>query len=79
MEVTTKNTKERIPKIRESVEAVKLIGESLLSKEETLEDEINDTFDQVVAIIEERRKCLLNQLHSRVSSTCEKLGKFKVI
>ena len=77
MEVTAKNTKERIPKLKESINAVKLIIESLLTKEETLEDEINDTFDQVVAIIEERRSCLLNQLHSRVSSTREKLVKFE--
>ena len=77
MEVTAKNTKERIPKLKESINAVKLILESLLTKEETLEDEINDKFDQVVAIIEERRSCLLNQLHSRVRSTQEKLGKLK--
>jgi hypothetical protein len=76
MEVTANNTKERIPKMKEGIIAVKLIIESLRSKEETLEDEINDTFDQVVAIIEERRTCLLNQLHSRVSSTCEKLGRY---
>ena len=77
MEVTAKNTKEIIPKLKESINAIKLIIESLLTKEETLEDEINDKFDQVVAIIEERRSCLLNQLHSRVASHREKLGKFQ--
>ena len=79
MDLTVKNTKEKIPKMQESIEAVKLIIESLVRKEEDLEDEINDTFDQVVALIEERRSCLLNQLHSRISSTREKLGKFECI
>ena len=65
-------------KMTGSVDVIKLIIESLRNKEETLEDEINDKFDQVAAIIEERRACLLHQLHSRVSSTCEKLGKFPV-
>jgi len=60
-------------KMTGSVDVIKLIIESLRNKEETLEDEINDRFDQLAAIIEERRACLLNQLHSRVSSTCEKL------
>ena len=55
--------------MKEYIEAIKLVIKSLKIKEETLEDEINDTFDQVVAIIEERRACLLNQLHSRISST----------
>ena len=64
------------PTMKEYIEAIKLVIKSLKIKEETLEDEINDTFDQVVAIIEERRACLLNQLHSRISSTCEKLGNY---
>ena len=74
--MTAKNTKERRQKMEECNDAINLILKSLQTKEENLEDEVNDTFDQVVAIIAARRTCLLNQLHSRVSSTREKLGKF---
>ena len=62
------------PIVNNCLETVNITLESLRSKEQDLEDEINDKFDQVVAIIEERRACLLTQLHSRVSSVCEKLG-----
>ena len=34
---------------------------------------INDTFDQLAALLEQRRTCLLNQLHFRVAAKREKL------
>merc|ERR1719300_334007 len=59
--------------MKESIERVKETSESLTAKEEKLDDEINDTCDQLVAMIEERRTHLLNQLHFRASSKREKL------
>merc|ERR1711892_359321 len=59
--------------MKESIEAIQVTNESLVNKEEDLHDEINDTFDQLVAMIEQRRTCLLNQLHFRVLSKREKL------
>ena len=74
MRVTVNSILEKVPKVKESIGAIKLTNESLVSKEEDLDDEINDTFDKLVAMIEQRRTCLLNQLHFRVSSKREKLG-----
>jgi len=73
MRVTVNSILEKVPKVKESIGAIKLTNESLVSKEEDLDDEINDTFDKLVAMIEQRRTCLLNQLHFRVSSKREKL------
>ena len=70
---------ERKSKMKGNVGVIKLIIESLRAKEEALEDEINDKFDQLAAVLEERRTCLLNQLHSRVNTTCEKLGIISVL
>ena len=77
MKMAVKITKEKLPKMQESIDAVELTTEDLVSKGEDLEDEINDMFDQIVAMLEERRTCLLNQLHSRIDSKREKLGKFE--
>ena len=77
MKLAMKITKEKLPKMQESIDAVELTTEDLVSKGEDLEDEINDMFDQIVAMLEERRTCLLNQLHSRIDSKREKLGKFE--
>ena len=75
MRTTVNSIIEKVPKIKESIEAIQVTNESLVNKEEDLHDEINDTFDQLVAMIEQRRTCLLNQLHFRVLSKREKLGK----
>jgi len=69
----TKMKNEKIQKLQESGKELNMTKESLSRKGEDLEDDINDKFDQVVALIEERRSCLLNQLHSRISSKREKL------
>ena len=77
MKMAVKITKEKLPKMQESIDTVELTTEDLVSKGEDLEDEINDMFDQIVAMLEERRTCLLNQLHSRIDSKREKLSKFE--
>ena len=46
----------------------------LRQREEELEDEINDTFSSIAAILEERRKDVLAQLRSRVNGKISKLG-----
>jgi len=73
MRTTVSNILEKVPNIKSSIEDIKSTNESLLTKEEDLDDTINDRFDQLVAMIEQRRTCLLNQLHFRVSSKREKL------
>ena len=74
MRTTVTSILDRVPNIKKSIESIKGTNESLLNKEDDLDDEINDRFDQLVAMIEQRRTCLLNQLHFRVSSKREKLG-----
>ena len=74
MQTTVTNILEKVPNIKRSIEEIKSTNESLLTKEEDLDDVINDRFDQLIAMIEQRRTCLLNQLHFRVSSKREKLG-----
>ena len=74
MKATVNNIEEKVPTIRKSIEAIKATSESLVHKEEDLDDQINDTFDQLVAMLEQRRTCLLNQLHFRIASKREKLG-----
>jgi len=73
MRTTVTSILDRVPNIKKSIESIKGTNESLLNKEDDLDDEINDRFDQLVAMIEQRRTCLLNQLHFRVSSKREKL------
>ena len=49
--------------------------QSLLSKKEgDLEDQINDIFDEIASVLEERRKDVIAQLRSRIDSKCQKLG-----
>ena len=79
MRTTVTNILEKVPNIKRSIEDIKSTNDSLLTKEEDLDDVINDRFDQLVAMIEQRRTCLLNQLHFRVSSKREKLGKHWII
>ena len=63
MRLTLDNILEKVPAMKNSIERVKATTESLTAKEEALDDEINDTCDQLVAMLEERRTNLLNQLH----------------
>ena len=79
MRGTLTNIEDKVPGIRKSIEAIRTTSESLGHKEEDLDDQINDTFDQLVARREQRRTCLLNQLHFRVASKREKLGKFNLL
>ena len=79
MRTTVTNILEKVPNIKRSIEDIKSTNDSLLTKEDDLDDVINDRFDQLVAMIEQRRTCLLNQLHFRVSSKREKLGKPRFI
>ena len=74
MQTTVTNILEKVPNFKKSIADIKSTNESLVAKEEDLDDAINDKFDQLVAMIEQRRKCLLNQLHFRVNSKKEKLG-----
>ena len=74
MRLTLDDILEKVPAMKNSIERVKSTTESLTAKEEALDDEINDTCDQLVAMLEERRTNLLNQLHFRVSTKREKLG-----
>jgi hypothetical protein len=74
MRLTLDTLLEKVPTMKNSIERVKATTESLAAKEEALDDEINDTCDQLVAMLEERRTNLLNQLHFRVSTKREKLG-----
>ena len=73
MKNTVNGIEEKMPNVRKSIEAIKATSESLGHKEDDLDDVINDTFDQLVALLEQRRTCLLNQLHFRVASKREKL------
>ena len=75
MRTATAQVQEKLPSIKKSIQSIKLTSESLGHKEEDLDDSINDTFDQLVAMLEQRRTCLLNQLHFRVASKRDKLGK----
>ena len=74
MQTTVTNILEKVPNFKKSIADIKSTNESLGAKEGDLDDAINDKFDQLVAMIEQRRTCLLNQLHFRVSSKREKLG-----
>ena len=40
---------DKVPGIKKSIEAIRTTSESLGHKEEDLDDQINDTFDQLVA------------------------------
>ena len=54
--------------------------QSLLSKKEgDLEDQINDIFDEIASVLEERRKDVIAQLRSRIDSKCQKLGIIKTV
>ena len=54
--------------------------QSLLSKKEgDLEDQINDIFDEIASVLEERRKDVIAQLRSRIDSKCQKLGSIRTI
>ena len=75
MRVTLNGILESVPEMKRGIERVTGTSESLTAREEALDDEINDTCDQLIAMIEERRTNLLNQLHFRVSTKREKLGK----
>jgi hypothetical protein len=74
MRLTLDTILAKVPAMKGGIERVKETTESLAAKEEALDDEINDTCDQLVAMIEERRTILLDQLHFRVSTKREKLG-----
>ena len=74
MRTSVTDIQDKVPSIKKSIEAIKLTSESLAHKEEDLDDDINDTFDQLVALLEQRRTSLLNQLHFRVASKRDKLG-----
>merc|ERR550539_629572 len=73
MRTSVADIQEKVPSIKKSIQSIKLTSESLGHKEEDLDDSINDTFDQLVAMLEQRRTCLLNQLHFRVASKRDKL------
>ena len=75
MRTSVTDIQDKVPKIKKSIETIKLTSESLAHKAEDLDDDINDTFDQLVALLEQRRTSLLNQLHFRVASKRDKLGK----
>ena len=75
MRTAVGNLQEKVSSIKKSIETIKLTSESLGQKEEDLDDSINDTFDELVAMLEQRRTSLLNQLHFRVASKRDKLGK----
>ena len=76
MRTAVGNLQEKVSGIKKSIETIKLTSESLGQKEEDLDDSINDTFDELVAMLEQRRTSLLNQLHFRVASKRDKLGKY---
>ena len=49
--------------------------QSILSKKEgDLEDQINDIFDEIASVLEQRRKEVIAQLRSRIDSKCQRLG-----
>ena len=49
--------------------------QAMLSKKEgDLEDQINDIFDEIASVLEERRKDVIAQLRSRIDSKCQRLG-----
>ena len=80
MRTAVGNIQEKVSSIKKSIETIKLTRDSLGQKEEDLDDSINDTFDELVAMLEQRRTSLLNQLHFRVASKRDKLGKdFKIL
>ena len=76
MRTAVGNLQDKVSGIKKSIETIKLTSESLGQKEEDLDDSINDTFDELVAMLEQRRTSLLNQLHFRVASKRDKLGKY---
>ena len=52
--------------------------QAMLSKKEgDLEDQINDIFDEIASVLEERRKDVIAQLRSRIDSKCQRLGIIK--
>ena len=57
MRGTLTNIEDKVPDIRKSIEAIRTTSDSLGHKEEDLDDQINDTFDQLVARLEQRRTC----------------------
>ena len=75
MRATVTSLEDQVPAIRSSIEAIRATSESLGHKEDCLHDSINDTFDSLAAVLEQRRTSLLNQLHFRVAAKREKLGR----
>ena len=46
----------------------------LVKKEEDLEDQINDIFNEIASVLEDRRKEVIAQLRSRIDEKCQRLG-----
>ena len=61
--------------VKGKLEEISDVQQSLISKEENLEDEINDIFANITALLEGRRKEVIAQLRSRVDGKCQRLGK----
>ena len=61
--------------VKRKLEEISDVQQSLMSKEENLEDEINDIFANITALLEGRRKEVIAQLRSRVDGKCQRLGK----
>ena len=60
--------------VRRKLEEISEVQQNLMSKEENLEDEINDIFANITALLEDRRKDVIAQLRSRVDGKCQRLG-----
>ena len=61
--------------VKRKLEEISDVQQSLMTKEENLEDEINDIFANITALLEGRRKEVIAQLRSRVDGKCQRLGK----
>ena len=74
METTKEKERELDKDIETKLKEIDHVQSLLSKKEGDLEDQINDIFDEIASVLEERRKDVIAQLRSRVDSKCQKLG-----
>ena len=79
METTKEKERELDKDIETKLKEIDHVQSLLSKKEGDLEDQINDIFDEIASVLEERRKDVIAQLRSRIDSKCQKLGIIRTV